>query len=285
MPYKARSISTIEQAILADKEAKAPLAGLTSTSQTSVWRALISIFSTATNLHEQSFEEYAREIEDRALEIPAGTLYWYASESKKFQYGDSLSLVEGAVTYSVIDESKQIVDFSAASYESGYVVIKVAKSDGEGLATPLGVAELDALISYWNQKKFAQAAVVVVSVNGDEAIINYRIGVNNLLINPATGQRTAGDGVYPVEDAITSYMQGFQGEFFNSKLSILGLTDAIQSVNGVLNAVPVSVQIRPYNGVLNEVLDNINQEYNTFAGWSRIDPLNPLRNTLTYYNG
>jgi hypothetical protein len=63
------------------------------------------------------------------------------------------------------------------------------------------------------------------------------------------------------------------------------LTDAIQSVVGVENAVAESVQMKPDGGVYTEVLDDTNEEYSAQAGYIAVsaDGGETLNDTLTYY--
>ena len=284
MAFEARTIEEIETAMLADKAARTELNPLTSASKAAIWRNIIFLYATATHSEELIMERFQADIEDRADEIISGTLKWYAFESKVFQFGDSLSFIDGNVTYAVIDDTKFIIDLAASDVISGVVVIKVAKLDSFGVAEPLTAPEKSAFEDYWQEKRFAGTALSVVSQDGDLTKVTYRVGVDATVLNPANGESLTQTAVFPVEDAIVAFLQGFQAENFNSKLLIGKLTDAIQAVSGVLNAIPLSVEAKPTGGTFTEIVGTLNEEYTAAAGWMQIDPAFPLSGTLTYYD-
>jgi hypothetical protein len=284
MTFEARTIEEIETAMLADKAARTELNPLNSASKAAIWRNIIYLFSVATHSEELIMERFQSDVEDRAAEIISGTLKWYAFESKVFQFGDSLSFIDGNVTYPVIDTTKYIVDLAAADVISGVVVIKVAKLDSFGVAEPLTAPEKTALEDYWEEKRFAGTALSVISQDGDFTKVSYRVGVDATVLNPANGESLTQTAVFPVEDAIVSFLQGFQAENFNSKFLINKLTDSIQAVTGVLNVIPLSVEAKPSGGAYAEIVGTLNEEYTAVAGWMQIDPAFPLSGTLTYYD-
>lgn len=278
-----RTIKQIEDAMILDKESRSELDGLTSTSQVAIWRNLIFSFAVASNLNEISMEEFQKQVEVRAGEIPTGTSKWYASESLVFQIGDTLEFIDGNVVYPTIDEDNRIITLSSADKENGFLVIKVAKLDAGGNAIPITAVEMTAFKEYWSQKKFACTPLAFVSQDPDKAKIIYRIGVNATVIDPTTGESLLESGVFPVEDAINAFLKSFQSENFSSIFKAMKLTDAIQSVSGVENAVAESVEIKPFDGVFTEVLDEVNEEHLTQAGYVVVDSATPLNTTLIYY--
>ncbi|MEK0371177.1 MAG: hypothetical protein QQN55_08505 [Nitrosopumilus sp.] len=280
-----RTIKEIEDAMILDKESRPELNGLNSTSQVAIWRNLIFSFAVASSLNEISQEEFQKQVEERALEIPTGTERWYASESLNFQDGDALEFIDGNVVYPIIDESKRIIILAAADKENGFLVIKVAKLDVAGNAIAITPTELTSFKEYWSQKKFACTPLAFVSQESDKAIIDYRIGVNATVINPVTGESLTTPGIFPVKDAINEFLKTFQAENFSSIFRIMKLTDAIQSVAGVENAVAQSVQIKPFDGVYTEVITEINEEHLTQAGYITVSTTGgeTLDDTLTYY--
>ena len=283
MAIEVRTIKQIEDAMISDKESRSELDGLNSTSQVSIWRNLIYSFAVASNLNEISMEEFQKQVEVRSQEIPTGTAKWYASESLNLQLGDSLEFIEGNVVYSEIDEEKRFIILASADKENGFLVIKVAKYDTGNNAIPITTVEMTALKEYWSQKKFACTPLAFISQESDKASINYRIGVNATVIDPGTGESLSEAGVFPVEDAINEFLKTFQSENFSSIFKVMKLTDAIQGVFGVENAVAESVQMKPFDGVFTEVLDQTNEEYSARAGYIVVDLATPLSGTLTYY--
>ena len=231
MAITPRTIDEIEEAMLLEKESRSSLDGLNSTSLVSVWRNLIYSFAVASYLNEISMEEFQNQVEVRALEIPTGTARWYASESLEFQNGDSLEFIDGSVVYSEEDDDKKIVELASADTENGYLVIKVAKYDESGNATPLTDTEMVSFKEYWSQKKFACTPLAFISQESDKAAIEYRIGVDATVINPDGGESLSDPGTYPVQDAINTFLETFQAENFSSVFRIMKLTDAIQSVS------------------------------------------------------
>lgn len=284
--FTARSVSEIEAAIQAAKEGKSALDGIDNTSAASVWLALRNAIATVTNLHEQSFVGFADEIEARAKEIQPGIPRWYAAESLVFQYGDSLEYINGNLTYSVIDPAKQIVKLAASDKENGYLVLKVAKRNSLGVAAPLNAMELTAFTSYWSSKKFACTPLAIVSASADIARLTYRIGVDPTLIDPSTGQSLIDNTQYPVENAITAYLETFQSTRFNGVVRVAEITDVIQAVGGVVNPIAESVQMRANDGSFQDILATNNDEYLTRSGYIVPDTTAgfTLRDTLSYYN-
>lgn len=285
MAIKPRTIKEIEDAMIADKQSRTVLDVLDSTSNVSIWRNLIYSFAVASYQNEISMEGFQNEVEQRALEIPTGTPRWYAAESLNFQNGDSLEFINGNVVYPVINEDNRIISLAAADKENGFLVIKVAKLDVAGNAIPLSASELTAFKEYWSQKKFACTPLAFISQESDKAKITYRIGVNATVIDPSNGESLLNPGTFPVQDAINNFLSTFQAENFSSIFRVMKLTDAIQAVQGVENAVAESVECKPYNGVYVEVLDQQNEEYNARAGYIRVSTTigETLNDTLTYY--
>lgn len=278
----ARTIAEIYAEMIAAKEADANLSGLTSTSKTAVWSLFFYIVAASIKFFESLLDIFKEDVEARAAEIPTGTLSWHASESKNFQYGDALELIDGVLTYAVIDETKQIVQLAAASENNGLVTIKAAALDGGGNAIPLTTAEKTAFDGYWTNKRFAGTALQTISQDPDLLKAYYTIKVNPSVINPATGESLSSVGTYPVEDAINAFLQLFQAENFAGDMQVMKLTDAIQSVSGVLNAVANTVEAKPDGGAYSDVLAVSDQTYTSVAGYMAVDVAFPLSSTLTY---
>jgi len=278
----ARTIAEIKQEMIDAKDADSNLDGLTSTSATALWNLFFFIVASSIAFFESLFDLFKEDIEQRAAEIPTGTLSWHASESLVFQFGDTLELIDGNLTYAIIDETKQIAELAAASENNGLVTIKAAALDGGGNAIPLTAPEKTAFDGYWTDKRFAGTALQTVSLDPDLLKALYTIRVNPSAIDPTTGESLANPGDFPVEDAIDAFLQTFQGENFAGEMQVMRLTDSIQAVSGVLNVVANTVEARPDAGVFVDVLANSAQTYESAAGYMGIDPGFPLSSTLTY---
>lgn len=285
MAYESRTIKQIEDAMLVDKAARPLLDSLDSTSQASIWRNLIYSFAVASYLNEISMEDFQSQVEVRALEIPTGTARWYAAESLEFQNGDALEFIDGNVIYQTENDDNKIIKLASADKENGFLVIKVAKYDAGGNAIPITTTEMVSFKEYWSQKKFACTPLAFISQNSDKAVIKYRIGVNATVIDPSNGESLLTPGTYPVQDAINTFLETFQSENFSSIFRVMKLTDAIQSVEGVENAVSESIEMKPDGGQYTEVMDELNEEYSAQAGYITVstDAGETLDDTLIYY--
>lgn len=276
----ARTIAEIKADMVTAKEADSTLSGLTSTSSMSVWGAILYICAVGIKVIEDLFDVLKSDVESRREEIPVGVLKWYASESLVYQYGDSLVFENGRLDYTEIDENKYVVDLAAADIENGVILIKVAKITS-GIAEPLSASELTGFIQYWVEKRFAGESITVISQNPDLLKASYRITYNPELLS-SSGESLLNPGTYPVEAAISAFLQTFQEDNFNGKMQVMKLTDAIQDVDGVKNTVATSIEAKPDGGTYSDVLAIDDQTYTTRAGYMQIDPAFPLSSTLTY---
>jgi hypothetical protein len=290
----ARTINEILEDMIGAKEADQTLSALTSTSVVAVWRVILFICAVAIKVVEDLFDVLRDDIEERKLEIPVGNLKWYAAESLVYQFGDSLVFVDefidetGAtvktinniLTYAVIDPEKYVVDLAAADLENGVILVKAAKLNNN-VAEPLTAEELAGFTQYWIEKRFAGESVTVISQNADLLKTSYRITYDPQTLS-STGESLLLPGVFPVEEAINNFLQDYQGENFNGTMQVMKLTDAIQTVSGVKNAIATQVDAKPEGGTYTDVLAIDNQSYKARAGYMQIDPAFPLNTTLSY---
>lgn len=278
----ARTISEIKAEMIKAKESNPNLSGLTSTSATAIWSLIFYVAAASIAIFESLFDLFKSDITTRSKEIPTGTLQWYASESLKYQQGDALQLIDGTIDYPNIDADKQIIKLASANEANGLVVIKVASLNGSGDAIPLTTAERQGFEAYWISKRFAGTAISVISQEADLLKAYYRIKVNQSIINPQNGESTTESNVFPIEAAINNFLKTFQGENFAGDMQVMRLTDAIQSVDGVVNVVANQIEAKPYTGNYTDVLSNVDQTYTSAAGHIKIDPSFPLSSTINY---
>jgi hypothetical protein len=275
----ARSVQEILTDLLAIKTADTTLDVLTNPSNVSLWYNLIGAFAVETNIFEELMDALMIDINARALEIPVGTLKWYQAETLKYQYGDSLTVTNGIPVYDVIDETKQIVDVSAAIEQSGAVIIKAAKLNISGFPEPLSVAELSGLQGYWTQKRFTGAFLTVISQDGDLMKVYATIEVDGSKIS-STGQSQSETGVYPVENAILEY---FRLLGFNGRFTVSNLMAAIIAVDGVGAVVINEIYAKEDGaGTYTNVMRNELQEYSPVSGYIVEDDTDVMRDTITY---
>ena len=283
----ARDIQTIIDEMITDIESRTDLYDatgmdpekLTNPSNASIWYNLLGLFAAEAHILESEMETLENELESRKLEIPVGTPKWHADESKNFQYGDTLIVINGVPQYSTEDPLAKIVEVASATEQSGVVLIKAAKLDIDGNPEPLDALELSGFNQYWTKKRFAGTSISIISQPGDEMKIYGRIYVDGQKISDS-GESQTDPGVYPVEDAIKDYFKNLD---FNGKFRVLNLIDAIQEVDGVYNVVLTSCMVKAYTGstYLN-VMSASDQSYITVSGYLIEDSIDLLRDTLEY---
>ena len=291
----ARTIAEIQQDMVTAKEAESGLSGLTSTSVVAIWRKIFYVCAVAIKVIEDLFDVLRDDVEERRLEIPVGILKWYASESLLYQFGDELVFVKeftddlgdtittinNILTYSVIDPTKYVVDLAAADRVNGVIVIKAAKLNN-GVAEKLSVNELAGFTQYWKEKRFAGESLSIISVDPDLLKASYRITYNAQIL-ASDGSLLTDSSTFPVEDAITDFLQDFQSDNFAGVMYVSKLTDAIQAVSGVLNVIATNIEGKADGAVsYTDILAIAGQKYTATAGYMKIDPAFPLSGSLTY---
>lgn len=284
----ARTISEIYNAMIAEKETMATLAGLqpdpdsfqtllddlTTASKVAFWRLIFFVVAVALFIHESLWDIKLVELEDAASKAIPGTERWWYEQCLLFQYGDGLSWVDGKYQYVPVNEANQIIKFAAAIGVGGAVQLKVAKDDGTGVPTPLSVGELNSFITYVNQIKPAGTITVEISEPADLLHVEYDIYYDALLLNP-DGSLISDPATFPVEVAINNYINNL---IYNGYLHLSDLEDAIQAATGVRDFERNTAEAK-YGALAYSAID---VKYNANAGYMAIDPVYPLSATLTY---
>lgn len=277
-----RSFAEIYNGIIAEKETMSNLSGLlpvgdnfqqfltelTSTSRVARWRLFVWLVTLAIWVHEQLWDLFKAEVEERISRFRPGTLRWYQEQAFKFQYGDVLVWddTERVYKYAVNDDSKKVVKLCAVTEPAGVVRIKVATLDGTDIVA-LPAIQINSLQAYFNQVKYP-GPVVVVSFDADLLKISGTVKFNPLVepnvLNAA------------VEAAINGYLTNLE---FNGRFNVTKLIDAVQKVEGVVDFTDVQVWTK-YGNLAYQLVDD---EYQTNAGYAKVDTANfPLTTTLTY---
>src|SRR5690348_4720476 len=110
----ARTISQIQQALLDQVAADSTLSSLlTSTSNVAIWRLWTYVVAFCQWTIETLFDQHVAEVTNIIATQKPHTLQWYVTMAKQFQYGDSL--VADSDIYAVLDPSKQIISYAAAT--------------------------------------------------------------------------------------------------------------------------------------------------------------------------
>jgi hypothetical protein len=249
------------------------LADITTSSKVAIWRLWVWVISFAIYTHELVFDEHKREVEEIAASSRPGTVRWYQEEMFKFQYGYSLSYLNGKYQYITDDESAKIIKRCAVIETGGQVRIKVAKVVSS-VVTPLSAPELSAAQAYLSLIQYAGVNTALISGPADLLKIIYKVYYDPLVLN-ANGSLISDPAIFPVEAAINNYISSLP---FNSKLVLTYLTDAIQSAEGVVNPILVGADAKfgllPYTPIV--------EEYIADAGHMQVDNAFPLSQTIQY---
>lgn len=278
----ARTIQQIYDSIITAKESSSTLAGLTPTPETytnflsqlsssskvAIWRLFAYIVAASIYTTEILWDIFKVQLEDIAAQAEAGTVRWYQERTLDFQYGDTLIYANGKYNYVVINELLKVVKRCAVvERPDGIVFIKTAKLDTGGLPIPLDAPELVALTSYLQQIKFAGTFVSVNSFAADTLKLYYTIYYKAEI--PLATMQAA------VYAAVPNFISNLP---FNGAFNINRMTDALQSVNGVVDpkfdSAAATYGALPYLAFDREYLSN--------AGYLEIDALFPLSSTFTF---
>ena len=247
----ARTITQIQNEIIAAVQADPTLAGLTSISAVAFWRLITRVVAEAVLTEEQLNDVLRAELEQIAREAVPGTADWLQKRVLEFQY-DALSpqvtqVVDGKVTYPVVDPLLRIVTRAAVKEQSnGRVLVKAAKDDGGGGITPLTALELTALEGYLSRLGFVGIPIDTSSLNADRvAIITGEIYYFKQY-NPLTVKAN-------VIIALNEYLKNISVDNFNGVIVRAEFIDTIQAVEGVsgLNSQFFLINSRKFTELVN----------------------------------
>lgn len=291
MAYEARTIAEIYNAIITEKQSNTNLSelqpsvdtsqtlqdDLSSQSKVAVWRLIYYTIAVAIHAFEVILAIYEETIDAKSLTFITGTDLWYSEVSKTFQLGDELVWNGVQYAYPEENEDKQIIEYSSAKTTGNLLKIKVAK-DSSGTPAKLSASELSSFTGFIDKIVFSGTSYSVVSTDSDYVKLVYTIVYDPLVLAP-DGESIETPGTYPVEDAINDYLANLD---FAGVLRVMELTDAVQVVDGVNNAIATTVEAKQFGGSFLDVLATVRQEYEAFAGWSIVDPAFPLSSQLNY---
>lgn len=283
----ARSIQYWYDYMIAEKTSMATLNGLTpindtaqtlltdvtSTSRVARWRLMLWAVATCAYALDVVFDLTLIALEALAKRSRFGTLPWYIQKAYEFQYGDTLIFQNNEFQYTTINTASQIIKRAAAQEAGNTVNIKLAKLVS-GIPTKLNSTEEAAATSYFEKIKPAGTDLHIITDDPDELQLFIKVNFDPLLLDN-TGQLLSMPGTYPVNDAITNFITNI---IFDGTLELSTLIDNIQLATGVKSAYVIDAKGR-YG--LNPFV-SFNERYYPNAGHMKIDPLNPLTNTITY---
>lgn len=278
--FSKRTIDSIFQSLLTEKNTFSSLTGLTTTttdlstllselnsdSKVSTWRLLQYIESTGIWSLENLMEIFINDIETEKATASIGSKLWYVEQALAFQYGDILQINPSTYRpyYTTVDTSKQIVGSCSAQEAGGKLILKIRGKNSDILTSD----ELNALYSYIAQIKFAGVRVQVRNSVADDLKLYFTI-----LYDP---QRPVADIQTDVESVINDYIANIE---FDSSFKTNALIDKLQVIKGVSDV--------QWNNLY--VMNHPNNTYTSFtwsttsyAGYFAIDGSYPLSDTITY---
>ena len=251
------------------KEAEADLNGLTSVSQSALWRLIMFVCASAINEFETLKESFLQEIKDTAKVAISGTSEWWQSEVLKFQYDETpgneqvvQELEPGIVGYPITDSALQVVSRASVTEQSNRrLLIKVAVGEDDNLG-PASAAQIIAIQDYSNKVGWTGIPTERRSEEADRLRIDAKIYFSGQFVelNVKTN----------VILAIQAYLASISVDKFDGTIVVSALIDAIQSVDGVndVDSQGFSALLRKFTdlpGDNGNILVNRRQE--TFAGY------------------
>ena len=260
----ARSITEIQNAIIADIQADTTLGGLNSPSATAIWRLWTFIIATAIHVHERFMDIGIETMVTIARDAVPGTPGWLQRRVLEFQYDeDNRQFVteqpDGSVGYTTIDESLRIISRCAVVETESAVVVKVAK--GSDPLEKLTENEINALRDYVDKIGFA--GVVIRSESLDADI--FKIDVEIIY----SGQYLRDTVQTDIVTALKNYLANLSIDNFNGTVVREQVVDAIQQVPGVYGIDTQGLKMwGQRSGQSFEVIDRL---YNSDAGYLEYD--------------
>ena len=241
----ARTVTDIQNEIIAAVQADPNLGGLTSPSAVAIWRLWTRVVAASLETEEQLNDLFRIEMEQLAREAVPGTADWLQKRVLEFQY-DALNpqivtVIDGKATYSTIDASLRIVTRAAVIEQTnGRVLVKAAKDDGAGGLEPLDALELSALTGYLDAIGFVGIPIDSLSLPPDRVRLDPLDIYYLRQYDPAVVKAN-------IITAIDDYLSSLSIVDFDGVIVKTKLIDSIQAVDGVvtLNDTTLIPTVRP----------------------------------------
>ena len=238
----ARSIDTIFNDMVSQKNDTPALSSLTSSSATAIWRLLFYVVAFAIHVHEVLWDEYRSEVNTAIDEMIPHRPKWYRDKTLAFMKDKTLiSETDRYDTTGMTEdeiEAARVVKHATAneSNQSSLLIIKVAGVDSEDPTkrAPIGAAEALQLSAYLQEIKDAGVRISLVNEEPDE----FQCEVN-IYYDPTKDPLTVQSDC---ENAIKDYVENLP---FNGEFSNMALIDTLQAVDGVKIADLVSSESAP----------------------------------------
>ncbi|MGL5690367.1 MAG: hypothetical protein ACRDD8_06030 [Bacteroidales bacterium] len=225
----ARSIKTIANEIIKEKNKRLELSELQNDSKVSVFNGWAWIVGTVIHSLEVTMDLFMNDIADAVNTRINGTPSFYVNAMLSYQDGDELSVYNDGMSfgYETIDENKRII--TQASYQENplpnsqdrELIIKAA-SGSLGALTPLSPDQLIRANAYVNDIKFAGTNVKVVSRKGDIAIPRFTVFHD--------GSVNESDLLIAINECLNKFIMEVN---FDSCIYTSKLMDAIKSIKHI----------------------------------------------------
>lgn len=225
----SRSIDIIKAQILASVQAEAALAGLTSPSQTAIYRTWIFIQAVCINVFEQILDVYKAAIELLLSKSAPATPLWIQDKVFKFQYDPSANpltnivqiLPDFSVNYPTVDSTFCIISqCSVTSDANKNILVKVATGSPPG---PVSLTPLLQLGGYLETILPAGLKAFATSGGPDKCYVEAEVFFQGIYANSIQAD---------VETAINNYFTNIP---FNGILRVSDIEKAVLDVAGVID--------------------------------------------------
>lgn len=205
-------------------------------------------------MREKALESWRNDVDKTAIATRYGTKEWWHKTAIAWQDGDLSEVIDGGVSYSVVDQAKQKVKFCAVVEEGRTLYLKVAGGNSPSLAS-LTVEELGRFQAYLGDVKPLGVRAIGQSYSADELQITGSVYYD--------GELLALDIENEVKKAIETYLSGivFGGMIYKTKL-----IDAVQRVEGVKDFELSGLEATAFG----ESAIVIGRNYEPKAGWARV---------------
>lgn len=255
----ARTIAEIQQSIIDAKQDDPSLAGLTSTSNVSIWLLWTYIVAVCQWVLETFFDDHKAEVDSIIATQRPHTLQWYVTKARQFQYGVALPFESDRYAAISEDPTVSIINYAAAVELSSLVRLKVATLSG-GVLAPLSPAQLTSFTAYIQQIKDAGVRMQITSGEPDVLRLKLTIYYDPLVLD-AAGSRIDGTATQPVLDAVKVFLKllPFNGLFVLNNLIatlqaidgvVIGVVDTAEATYAALPYTPVTVEYAPDAGYM-----------------------------------
>lgn len=234
-------------------------------SSVSVFNCIISTIALSIYTFEVILDAWTTNITNIANAAVAGNAKWVQSQILKFQYGDTVTMVNYVPTYATINLANRIVTQCAVKdLGNGTIQIKVAQGSSSPYS-PLTSPQMTALQNYYFGTSstpgvgFAGVKASFVSLNPDRLYLSANVYYY--------GQYVAATVQTNVIAAINTFLITFNSTAFDGRIYMDKLRIAIENVAGVSRVQFLSVQGRAQTVAFGSgTIIDIQGFYDTVAG-------------------